>query len=449
MPAHDERRSRKASFAYLLQVFPKYSETFIVNELLGHQEAGQPVRVLSLRLPREGRFHGCVAELAEAAEYVAESYWDQPDKRREALRSVARESPAGLLRALALLARRRVTFRDVWQAALVRRWAARRGVSHLHCHFGGFAATTAYLSRLMNGPSYSVTLHAHEIFRDTADHALLRDVVGASAFCVTVSNFNARHLCEQIKAPSDKIRVLYNGIALDRFPRREGPRDPGTILSVGRLIEKKGFVHLIRACKPLAERGLLTRCDIVGEGREKDALAAEIKRLGLSDKVRLAGPWSQARVADALGRYGVFALPCVRAADGNMDALPTVLLEAMASGCPVVSTTLSGIPEIIANGQTGLLVPPGDECALADAIAATIIDADRSRRFAAAGRARAEERFDVRRSVAVLASWLGQAAEASMLERARTASPKASAEGAALAGIVPSLAEPGAAEGAA
>jgi colanic acid/amylovoran biosynthesis glycosyltransferase len=403
--------SGEQTVAYLLQVFPKYSETFIVNEVLEHQNQGRPVRVLSLRLPREGRFHGCLRDLEDAAEYITESFWENPTKIREAAWSALKHGASSMARVGRIWGSRDVLFRDVWQALLVRRWASRRKVRHLHCHFGGFAATVAALSRMMGGPSFSVTLHAHEIFRDNVNQRHLRRIIDLSAFCVTVSQFNAHHLVDQLGADPAKVRVLYNGIPFDRFAFREGPREPGTILAVGRLIEKKGFVYLIRACKALADKGLLHRCDIVGEGREEGSLKSEIKKLGLGDRVQLAGAWPQERVADALSRYSAFALPCIRATDGNMDALPTVLLEAMASGCPIVSTRLSGIPEIVDDGRSGLLVEPNDDNALATALEVVLSDTARATAMSLEGRRRAEELFDVRKSVATLSDWQHRASE--------------------------------------
>ncbi|MBK8268799.1 MAG: glycosyltransferase [Planctomycetes bacterium] len=401
--------------AYLLQNFPKYSETFILNELLEHQRCGSSVRVLALRFPRDGRFHGCIAELDSAAEYVPESYWDKPDKRREATWEAIRQAPVGLFKAARRWVGWQADFRDLWQAILVKRWAARRSISHIHVHFGGYAARVAFLSRLMGGPSFSATLHAFDIFRDNVNTALLRDMIALSAFCVTVSEFNTRYLCDEVGADSTKVRVLYNGIPLSRFPFSEKPREPGVVLAVGRLIEKKGFVHLIRACGSLFEQGNLSRCDIVGEGPLKDELKAEISRLKLKGRVNLVGAWPQERVAEALGTASVFALPCVEAKDGNMDALPTVLLEAMAAGCPCVSTRLSGIPEIIEDGRTGRLVDPGDETGLTAAIRDVLKNREEAMRFSLASRSRAESMFDVRKAVGTLGSWLEQAANESRL----------------------------------
>ena len=149
------KHGKRGGIAYLLQVFPKYSETFVLNELLEHQRRGRPVPVLSLRLPREGRFHGYLAELEESTQYIPESLWEQPRKVREALWSALKATPGGARRVVRHWMARQADFRDVWQAAMVRRWATRREIAHVHCHFGGFAATVAYLSRLMGGPMAS------------------------------------------------------------------------------------------------------------------------------------------------------------------------------------------------------------------------------------------------------------------------------------------------------
>lgn len=403
--------SPRGRVAYLLQVFPKFSETFILNELIEHQRQGAAVRVLSLRLPREGRFHRMLADLNDAVEYLPEALSDAPGRAAEAFWSALRTTPRAMSRAAWGRLRGRFTSRDVWQAAMARRWAERRGVTHVHCHFGGYAARVAFLSRLMGGPSYSMTLHAFDIFRRDVDAALLREMIETSAFTVTVSRFNERFLRDVIGASALKIRVLYNGLPLERFAFHAAPRTPRTILTVGRLIEKKGFAHLVRACGILAQRGALDRCDIIGDGREKDALKALIRELGLSGVVRLTGPQPIERVAAALTEASAFALPCVAAQDGNMDALPTVLLEAMASGCPCVSTRLSGIPEIIEDGASGLLVEPGDDAGLADALERVMTDAALARRLALAGRQRVERLFDVRNSVAKLSEWIQAVAD--------------------------------------
>src|SRR5262249_44339612 len=145
-------------------------------------------------------------------------------------------------------------------------------------------------------------------------------------------------------------------------------RPPSRIVGVGRLVEKKGFPTLLRACGKLHARGVSFTCDVIGSGAQEALLQEMIGRLGLDRVVRLRGGLPLEDVAEEVRRASVVVLPCVKAADGNVDALPTVLLEAMGSGVPVVSSAISGVPEIVVDGETGYLVPPGDEAALADAI---------------------------------------------------------------------------------
>jgi glycosyltransferase involved in cell wall biosynthesis len=183
-------------------------------------------------------------------------------------------------------------------------------------------------------------------------------------------------------------------------------------LSIGRLVEKKGLIHLVRAVAQLRARGLVLKCKIVGEGPEKRRLRQEIERLGLQSEVVLTGPQQHQRIRELLQRYSCFVLPCIRAADGNMDGVPNVLLEALACECPCVSTSLSGIPEIIKDRVTGLLVEPGDETALANAIETVVTDMPRASEWAAAGRRLVEEHFDIHRNIATLYGWLHGAAEA-------------------------------------
>jgi glycosyltransferase involved in cell wall biosynthesis len=207
------------------------------------------------------------------------------------------------------------------------------------------------------------------------------------------------------------VRRLYNGIDLDAFtPAPHVERDPALILSVGRLVEKKGFEDLIRACALLRQAGVEARCEIIGAGERREALQALIDTLDLGQQVRLVGPKPQDEVMAAYRRAAVFALPCVVAEDGNRDGLPTVLLEAMASGLPVVSTNLVGVPEIVDDGVNGLLVEPGDVAGLAAQLARLLRDAGLRHRLGEAGRRKVAERFDVRQNVAQLHNWLAGAA---------------------------------------
>src|SRR5439155_9303777 len=230
---------------------------------------------------------------------------------------------------------------------------------------------------------------------------LLRQKISEAQFVVTVSDFNRQYLLDlsKEKAP-EKIVRLYNGIDLQRFEPSSAPKEqPDLILAVGRLQEKKGLRDLITACRLLADSGQEFRCEIIGDGPEEELLGQYIQKLGLENRVRLAGAQLQEKVIESFGRATVFVLPCVIAANGDRDALPTALLEAMAAGLPVVSTRLVGIPEIVEHGKTGLLVPPGDPDKLSRAILQILRDSKLQQAFGEAGRTRAEQFFDVRENV--------------------------------------------------
>ncbi|HEY3242201.1 MAG TPA: glycosyltransferase family 4 protein [Phycisphaerae bacterium] len=396
---------------YLLRMYPRFSQTFVVNEILELERQGLDVHILALRKPDDGEFHEAVCRVKARAEYVPETLGGLVRKLRS--RCERRASPGALMRAVrCVLCHSGARWADLLQAMLVLRWARKRRIDHLHVHFGTHEATVALLAHLMGGLSYSLTLHAFDIFRDNVDRRLLARKINASRFTNTVSEFNRRYLVEQIAGvdPS-KVRVNYNGVDLDQFHPNGAVRDENSIFSVGRLIEKKGFVHLVRAIARLRSAGLNVRCRIAGEGPESGPLKAEIARLGLASQVELVGPLKQSRVRAMLQQGTCFVLPCVPAHDGNIDALPTVLLESLACGCPSVSTRLSGVPEIIEDRVSGLLVAPGNDAALADALREILSNSALAAVLAAGGRRRAEQRFDIRDNVRRLHDWLLEAAQ--------------------------------------
>ncbi len=406
---------------YLLRMYPRFSQTFIVNEILELEAQGVEVRIGSLRRPTEGIFHDLIARVRAPCDYLPDYFWENGGKIRAAHAERLAANPRGWLRALAQVFRHRsVKWFDFVQAGLVCRWAHKHKLEHLHVHFGTSEATVAWLARLMGGPSYSLTLHAFDIFRDNVDRRLLTDKINLSRFTVTVCEGNRRFLVESLPGlAAARLRVNYNGVDLQRFAVPREPRSAGSIFAVGRLIEKKGFSHLVRAVGLLRDRGTRVQCRIAGEGPEKHSLQSAIAALGLDEQVVLTGPLRQDAVREALGTAACLVLPCVRARDGNVDALPTVLLEAQASGCPVISTRISGVPEIIEDGASGLLVEPGDDAGLAAAIERVIAEPELAGRLAVGGRRRVEERFDIRKNVAVLRDWLTGAEPAATGARAR------------------------------
>lgn len=242
---------------------------------------------------------------------------------------------------------------------------------------------------------------------------MLEEKLAAARFVITVTEFNHRFLNSNYPAvPVSKIKVLHNGINLDFFNfEPQTRREKNLILSIGRLVPKKGFPDLLEACSILKSRQIPFRCIIVGQGEQGPLLEAKREELGLSDRVSLVGPKTQVEVLPYLKQASVLALPCTVDGDGNQDALPTVLLEALATGCPVISTTVSGIPEIIDSGTNGLLVPPGNPLALAEGIEEIFDSPETAARFSLEGRKKAEAEFDLKKSVTALEDLFRQSAE--------------------------------------
>jgi glycosyltransferase involved in cell wall biosynthesis len=204
-----------------------------------------------------------------------------------------------------------------------------------------------------------------------------------------------RLLQERFPESAAKIHRVYNGVGLSRFTPTDFGGTPPVIISIGRLIEKKGFADLIGACALLQTRGRQFACRIIGEGPLEESLRAQITAHGLERWVELTGPQSQAEIAAQLAHATVFVLPCTREADGGMDNLPTVIMEAMAAGLPVISTPLGGIPEMVEDGVNGELVREHDPAGIATALERLLDDPERARRLGDRGREIAREKFSI------------------------------------------------------
>lgn len=390
---------RTARIGYVLKMYPRFSETFIVTEMLELEARGADLEIFSLRLPADGRFHPDLAAVAAPVTYLspgalkAEQLW-------QALAAYLTEIGPIEDALLADLAGQ--SARDAAQALDLARMVRERGITHLHAHFGSVATTVARLAAALAGIGYSFTAHAKDIFHQDVDEADLSRKLADARAVVTVSDFNLAYLHAHHGRAASRVVRLHNGIALDRFTFT----DPGTsplsdqvpvVISVGRLVEKKGLDTLIDAAALLHDRGVPMRVEIIGSGALEPELAAQILTQDLGDRVVLRGPLPQDRMREQVRRATVFAAPCRVGADGNRDGLPTVLLESMALGTPCVSTPVTGIPEAIRDGETGLLVPPDDPVALADALQQLLSRPDRRAAFARAARARVEDAFDARR----------------------------------------------------
>ncbi|CAN5267386.1 glycosyltransferase family 4 protein [soil metagenome] len=384
--------------AYILKMYPRFSETFVVNELLAVEAAGEAVDVFSLRPPNDGRFHESLAKVRADVTYLRSSGLRAADVW--AVLGTARGELPGLADCLdELLA---VAVVDAVQAVEVAVQLRRRGITHVHAHFGSVATTVARLAARLAEVSYSFTAHAKDIFHEEVDPEDLRRKLADAAAVVTVSDFNLDHLRSTYGAAARGVQRVYNGLDLERFPYADPGWRPPVIAAVGRLVEKKGFGDLLDAVALLVRAGVPVRLDLVGTGPCEAELAEQVQRLGLGDRVRMLGALPQGRVREIVGGAAVFAAPCVVAADGNRDGLPTVLLEAMALGTPCVGTPVTGITEVVRDDDTGLLVPERDPAALAVALRRLLDDGPLRTRLAAAARARVEQDFDVHSQAARL-----------------------------------------------
>ncbi|MBI5866894.1 MAG: glycosyltransferase family 4 protein [candidate division Zixibacteria bacterium] len=391
---------------YVVKMFPRLSETFVLNEILELERQGVDVVVFSLKKPNEGRFHPGVTRVKAPVIYLEDlepkKWWSWLSVEWTAFAPHAQGLWSILERELPTANAMRID--EIFYGAFIAAKAARMDIRSLHAHFASIPATLAFYASATSGIPYSFTAHAKDIYTDSVDQTLLEKKLAAAQFVITVTDFNRRYLAAKFpNIPSERIRVLHNGVDLDFFSPGESTSPSGnSILGVGRLVPKKGFEYLLRACSILRNRGVGLRCQIVGQGPGEPALRELSKELGLEADVEFLGARNQEEVRALMRSATVTCLPCLRDGDGNQDALPTVLLEALGCGLPVVSTRLSGIPEIIDSEENGLLVEPGEPDELALALGRVLESESLRQRYAILGRKKAEEKFDLRRNVGTL-----------------------------------------------
>jgi glycosyltransferase involved in cell wall biosynthesis len=379
-------------------MYPRLSETFILTEILALEAAGQPLEIFSLRPPTDGRFHAELAEVRAPVTYLPGPSGKARDVWAELARTDARFGHPD--RVMPELTASPVD--EAMQAMALAREVADRGIARLHAHFATSATAVARLAALIAGVPYTFTAHAKDIFHRDVDPDDLRSKLRDAEAVVTVSDYNVAYLRGAFGRDAATVRRIYNGLDLSRHTFEPPSGRSRLIAAVGRLVEKKGFADLIDACGVLAARGVDFRCVVVGGGPEEAALRERIAGHGLTGHVELLGRLPQSEVLAVLRSAAVFAAPCVVGTDGNRDGLPTVLLEAMAAGTPCVSTDVTGIPEILDDRETGLLVGQHDPAGLAAALGALLADPDLQRRLAGAARQRIERDFDVREQAARL-----------------------------------------------
>ena len=395
---------------YVLKRFPRLSETFILNEVLELERQGVDVEIFSLLRPPDELRHELLSAVRASITYLpggsAVGGWHartweiggEIEKHKITDLIASNAQPFGdLMVGKSAAEISQLCLRFVTLAML----ASARGIQHLHAHFGSDATTVALMASRLTDIPYSFTAHARDIYHTyidpKTDELIRRRKIAEAQFVVTVSDYNRRHLIKLAGEQSaNKIHRLYNGIDLQRFQISSAvARTSGLLLSIGRLVEKKGFFDLIEACRLLRDAGTQFQLVIVGDGPLRDDLQQRINSYSLERQVELKGPMPQERIIDVMARSSALVLPCIVAKSGDQDGLPTVLLEALASGLPSISTLVAGVPEIIEHRKSGLLVPPEDPARLAEAMTELLNDHGLRQRIAEAGRSRAERLFSL------------------------------------------------------
>jgi len=384
--------------AYVFERFPSFTQTFCVREVLQLERMGVRPLIFSIRDTREEEIRHFPQELFDRVHFLP---------AREALIEQVRQwkDAHQLPRAAALVLRHwgeRPDKMRVYEAAYISKVIADLGSArpyHAHSHFAGIGARTCWWLRKFAGLSYSFTAHANDIFCKPGEQlpafgSLFED----ASLVITVSDFTARQLREQFPASAARVHRVYNGLDLEPIiaarAAADRSRSAGGILSVGRLIEKKGFDDLITACGILRDQGFTFRCRIVGEGPLEADLKSQISSLRLNDHVELTGPMSMEQIVRLLvEETQVFALACVTEKDGGKDNLPTVLMEAMAASLPCVSTRLAGVPEMVLDGKTGLICDERRPTEFASLIGKLLADPKRCAEMGAAGLTHARAEF--------------------------------------------------------
>jgi len=392
---------RKGSrrIAYLMSWYPAVTETFILNEMLQLHRSGVDLHIFPLLGAAHDVCHPGSQELASRVHYHAAVSWQTLSAQLHwILRRPARylrawrAAIAGNMRSPEFLAKALLV---VPRAAVLGRIMEQRNVAHVHAHWATHPALAALVIRELTGISYSFTAHAHDLY---LDRSMLGEKIRAAEFVVTISQFN-RALIAKLFGPAAAAKTVIIPCGVD--PRMFRPRErraPDGVLRiacVAGLRDYKGHRWLVEACRLLRARGIPFDCALVGDGPERAAIEAAIARARLGEHVRLLGNRPQQEVRGVLDHSDVFVHPSVVTADGMMDGIPVALMEAMAAEMPVISTNVSGIPELVLDGRTGLLVPEKDPASLAAALERLHRDPELALRLGRQGRRHVLEKYNL------------------------------------------------------
>jgi len=411
--------------AYLYSRYPVLSQTFCDMEMLALERKGFNLTIGSIHPPLTSIRHPHAGRLQAPVHYAPPppilELWEkrcrQQNRWPQALIE-AHEQKYGAGVKAATRARNASYFAELF---------TRHRVDHFHVHFANRAAHTALFVRAMANIPFSITAHGQDFMADLGNDDLLREICAAAEFVAVETEHSRVLMSQRCPNAADKIHRVYNGMDLGNFSTTGvTPLKPGPvrIVSVGRLVSFKGFEYLIEACEQLRQRSIDFRCEIIGDGPLRKGLQHHIDELRLGALVTLTGALPQDRVIEELERCDIFALASTTGENGVTDIFPTVILEAMASARPVVSTVLAGIPESVVDKETGLLVPAGESVLFADALESLCRNSELRARYGAAGRKRIEEHFQVETTVQPLVELLQKHARVTTPANAIASQPR-------------------------
>jgi glycosyltransferase involved in cell wall biosynthesis len=397
---------------YVVSRLPKVTETFVVNEWAA-LDTRFDMFIAALVRTRERPLHSQAAEALRRAWFVSRlsprtigshAAWLRVAPRRyvavigELMRAAPRSKPREWLKTV-------VAFH---QAVALAQRAVKTRIDHVHAHFANHPATVAWVVHRLTGIPYSFTAHANDLFRDPV---LLVPKIQEAGFVVAISDYNRRALLS--RAPDAEIHVVHCGVDTQRFALRpRAARSAGRhVLCVASMERKKGHPQLLHAFAALADQWPDLHLTLIGDGPERPAIERLAASLGVADRVRFLGACSTDDVKSELGAADLFVLPAIRDPTGRMDGIPVALMEAMAIGVPVVTTCVSGIPELVGD-DAGVIVPAGNATAVADAITRVFTDDALAAELVRRGRARVEDEFDLRIQAGRLADLFDASARA-------------------------------------
>lgn len=385
---------------YVYSRFPVLSQTFCDAEMLELERRGFDLVIASMYPPKTPIRHEYLARLRAPVHYAPE---------KPALEKLVKKAKRAGRWPEALIEQHERNYGPDYKAALRARNALffadlfeRESIPHFHVHFANRAAHTGIFIKAVSGIPFSVTAHGQDFMSDLGNDELLREICANAEWVAAETDFSRAMLAERCPASANKIFRVYNGIELRKFPDStiaSSQEHSVRLVSVGRLVPFKGFAVLVEACAKLKSRGIRFSCETIGDGPLREALEQRVREHDLTNVVSFAGEQSQDYVLRALADCDVFVLASVVDELGASDVFPTVIAEAMTCRKPVVSTTVAGIPELVANNETGLLVSPNDSNSLSRALERLVVDPALRESFGRAGRERIEQHFTIERTI--------------------------------------------------